>query len=358
MPSRSCAPGAWETDPVRVLVAMSGGVDSSVAAARLLEDGHEVVGATLKLWGGESDSGCCSLADVADARRVADRLGIDHHVFNYVAEFEAAVVDPYVAAHERLETPNPCAACNRHLKFGLLLRRAERLGFDALATGHHARVEPGDGGRVLRRGVDAAKDQSYVLAMLTQAQLERLVLPIGALTKAEVRAAAARLGLHTAAKPDSQDVCFVAPGTRARRAFLASRARLGPGRLVDDETGEPLGEVAALELVTVGQRRHLGAGGPARRYVVALDPARREARLGGLERLLTREIALRERTWTGAPLAEGSAVLVQTSAHGEPLPARLRAGGVELDVPARRVAPGQLVACYVGDRVVGSGIAT
>ncbi len=191
----------------RVMVAMSGGVDSSVAAALCVEAGHDVVGVTLRLWGGESDSGCCSVSDVEDARRVAHQLDIDHHVFNLADDFARHVVGPYVAAHAEGRTPNPCIECNRHLKFDRLLSRATALGFDAVATGHHARVVTDAGGvRRVARGADAAKDQSYVLYMLRADALGRVALPVGAMTKDEVRQHARRLGLATASKPDSQDV--------------------------------------------------------------------------------------------------------------------------------------------------------
>jgi tRNA-specific 2-thiouridylase len=191
----------------RLLVAMSGGVDSSVAAALLSEAGHDVTGVTLKLWGGDSDSGCCSVSDVEDARRVAAQLGIPHYVFNFADDFDRAVVDPYVRAHAEGLTPNPCVECNRSIKFGRLLERADALGFAHVATGHHARVTRGDRGTFqLRRGADGAKDQSYVLYMLGQRELARTLFPVGDLTKADVRAHAARLGLRTAAKPESMDV--------------------------------------------------------------------------------------------------------------------------------------------------------
>ena len=214
---------------MRVLVAMSGGVDSSVAAALLVEQGHDVVGATLKLWGGASDSGCCSVADVEDARRVAQQLGIDHHVFNLTEEFDHHVVSPYVAEHARGRTPNPCIECNRSLKFDRLLGRAERLGFDRLATGHHARVTGGDEVLRLRRGADPLKDQSYVLSMLGQDALARVLFPVGEMTKEEVREQAHRLGLRTAAKPDSQDVCFIG-SAEGRQGFLSGRLELHRGR--------------------------------------------------------------------------------------------------------------------------------
>ena len=246
---------------MRVLVAMSGGVDSSVAAALLVEQGHDVVGATLKLWGGESDSGCCSVADVEDARRVAQQLGMEHHVFNLTDEFERHVVAPYVGEHARGRTPNPCIECNRSMKFDRLLQRADRMGFDRLATGHHARVTGGDeDGRPmrLRRGADAAKDQSYVLSMLDQHALARVVFPVGEMTKDEVRARARRLGLRTASKPDSQDVCFIGRA-QGREGFLTGRIALHPAEVVDAD-GLPAGSVDAVELVTVGQRRGMGHG--------------------------------------------------------------------------------------------------
>ncbi|HUY30837.1 MAG TPA: tRNA 2-thiouridine(34) synthase MnmA [Acidimicrobiales bacterium] len=350
---------------MRILVAMSGGVDSSVAASLLVDAGHEVVGATMKLWGGPSDSGCCSAADVRDARRVCDHLGVDHHVFNFTDEFAAAVVDPYVADHAAGRTPNPCVECNRHLKFGALLERADRLGFAAVATGHHARVDrdPGSGRPRLLRGADAAKDQSYVLAALTAAELARVVLPIGRLTKPEVRALAERRGLATAAKPDSQDVCFVASRSpragqsAGRRAFLEARIDLHPGIALDAVTGEQVGEVPAIELVTVGQRRGLPGSGVARRFALAVDTVARTVVVGDAQDLLVSDVPLTGRTWVGEPLAAGTRCTVQVSAHGRPLPARSLDRGVRFDVPARRVAPGQLVACYVGDEVVGSGIA-
>ena len=251
---------------------MSGGVDSSVAAAVLAQRGHEVVGATLKLWGGASDSGCCSVADVDDARRVAEQLRITHHVFNFTDTFEDKVVDPYVLSHATGQTPNPCIECNRHVKFGRLLERAERLGFDALATGHHAQVVGPPGARRLMRGADRLKDQSYVLSMLAQAQLEQLLLPIGSMTKDDVRALASELELGTAAKPDSQDVCFIHSSV-GRRGFLDDRLEMHPGEIVDDVSGEVVGEVPAIEMVTVGQRRGLGvAAGQRRRVHAGLNP--------------------------------------------------------------------------------------
>ncbi len=335
---------------MRVLVAMSGGVDSSVAAARLVADGHEVVGATLKLWGGASDTGCCSVADVDDARRVADRLGIDHHTFAYAEEFEAGVVGPYVAAHAAGATPNPCMACNREVKFGALLARADRLGFDAIATGHHARVVTGtDGIRRVGRGADAAKDQSYVLAGLDHDRLGRVLFPVGSSTKDAVREEAAALGLATAAKPDSQDVCFITR-TEGRARFLGRRLALTPG-VVIDRAGAPLGAVPAVEAVTIGQRRSLGLpGGTAPRYVVATDPGTATVVVGTEDDLRTGSQPVTAIGWAGpAPEAD---LAWQTSAHGTPRLGRLEDGTLRWRTRERRVAPGQAVVGYDGDVVV------
>jgi tRNA-specific 2-thiouridylase len=353
---------------VRVLVAMSGGVDSSVAAALLADEGHDVVGATLKLWGGPSDSGCCSVADVDDARRVAQQLGLAHHVFNMTEDFETSVVEPYVAAHADGRTPNPCIECNRHIKFDRLLERATRLGFDALATGHHARVAApeGDGPYRLLRGADPAKDQSYVLSMLGQDALARVVLPVGHLTKADVRTEAARRRLRTADKPDSQDVCFI-HGEEGRAGFLGRRLDLHPAAVVEERSGETVGQVQEVELVTVGQRRGMGHGSDGRRrYVLSVDVPGRRVVVGGAEQAVTSDVTLDPRTctWVAGPLASGSRAVAQVSAHGRPVSCNFEDGPdgpvVRFDAPQRPVAPGQTVALYDAldpDSVVGAGIA-
>jgi tRNA-specific 2-thiouridylase len=358
-----------------VLVMMSGGVDSSVAAALLRDEGHEVVGVTLKLWGGESDSGCCSISDVDDARRVADRLGIDHHTFGFGEAFTRHVVAPYGADHARGLTPNPCIECNRHIKFAAVDERARLLGFDAVATGHHARiVTRPDGTRRVARGADRAKDQSYVVHMLDQDRLARTLFPIGHLTKAEVRERAADLDLRTAAKPDSQDVCFITRAT-GRRSFLGERIPLTPARVVDTG-GRPVGSVTAVELVTLGQRKGLGlAGGGAPRYVVDVDRTGPEptVTVGSAAELLVGRQPVHGWQVTGYPVSDSSAprpagpVLVQTSAHGSTHeadvvtdpdhptdPARVV---VRWRSPQRRVAPGQSVVAYEGDEVVAGGVA-
>jgi tRNA-specific 2-thiouridylase len=360
---------------MRVLVAMSGGVDSSVAAALLVEQGHEVVGATLKLWGGPSDSGCCSVADVEDARRVAQQLGITHHVFNLTEEFDRNVVAPYVGEHALGRTPNPCIECNRFMKFDRLLRRADRLGFGRLATGHHARVGDAAGSGSapfqLRRGADPDKDQSYVLSMLGQEALSRVVFPVGEMTKEKVRAHAHRLGLRTADKPDSQDVCFIG-SAEGREGFLSRRVELHPAEVVDGE-GRPAGSVQAVELVTVGQRRGMGHGSDGkRRYVTHVDVAARRVTVGSAAEAMQPSVVLAgpSVTWVDQPLAPGARAVAQVSAHGRPVSctvctvesdnATAHAIQVIFDDPQRPVAPGQTVALYDAldpDVVVGAGIA-
>lgn len=343
---------------MKVLAAMSGGVDSSVAAARLVDAGHDVVGITMKLWGGESDTGCCSVSDVDDARRVAQQLGISHHTWTFTDDFEQHVVDPYVDAHRAGRTPNPCIECNRHLKFDRLLRRATAVGFDAVATGHHARVvRRADGSRRLARGADAAKDQSYVLYVLGQAELARTLLPVGELTKDQVRADADRRGLRTADKPDSQDVCFIT-SVGGRRGFLSERIGLHPGRIVD-ESGE-LGTVEAVELVTVGQRRGLGLpGGGATRYVVDVDVPAATVRVGSADELLCQSVELERVVWVAGEVR--GPVAAQCSAHGRTRPADVEPLGaararVTFAEPGRRVAAGQSVVLYEADQVVAGGI--
>jgi len=307
----------------------------------------------MRLWEGDVEGTCCSVAEIDDARRVAQQLGIDHWVFRFTDDFEARVVEPYAAAHAAGLTPNPCIECNRHVKFDRLLRRAMQLGFDAVATGHHVRIRR-DGDRVrLLRGADSAKDQSYVLYVLGQSQLARCLFPVGDMTKTEVRARAADLGLRTAAKPDSVEVCFVT-ASGGREDLLRARVGLRPGRVVDTR-GDVVGHVDATELVTVGQRRGLGIGGGDRRYALSVDPSSGTVVVGGLDDLMTDTVTLTQLTWIDVE-ASGP-VTVQCSAHGRPVDAEFDNGCVRFAEPHRRIAPGQSVVLYWGDEVLGGGIA-
>ena len=341
---------------MRVLAAMSGGVDSSVAAAMLAEQGHEVVGVTLKLWGGESDTGCCSVSDVEDARRVADLLGLQHHVFNFGDAFDSRVVAPYVNDHAVGLTPNPCIECNRHIKFDKLMVRAEALGFDVVATGHHARLEAAGTGFRVRRGVDEAKDQSYVLYMLGQEQMARLLLPIGHLTKAEVRERAAELGLRNSAKPDSQDVCFIANRAGGRQGFLSRRLGQSSATVVDAD-GRELGTVEAVQAVTIGQRRGLNLGGTDEpRYVTDVDIPAGRVTVGRREDLYAPTQNVIDIQWTDGEV--DGPLDIQVSAHGTPVVGVVdQSDRVVWAEPQRRVAPGQAVVFYQGDLVVGGAVA-
>jgi len=361
IPASSERPNGDGVSRARVLVAMSGGVDSSVAAALLLEQGYDVTGVTLKLWGGESDSGCCSVGDVEDARRVAAQLDIPHYVFNFTDDFDDAVVAPYVEGYAAGRTPNPCVECNRSMKFGRLLERANALGFDFLATGHHARVgrDP-DGTFVLRRGADPAKDQSYVLYMLGQRELARTLLPVGELTKAEVRAHATRLGLRTAAKAESMDVCFITRGGRSE--FLAGRAGRRPGAIVGVD-GAHLGVHDDAARFTIGQRRGTGVAAGERRFVVDIDAATATVTLGQRRDLLRDHVELDDLVLDREIQARDVRVQAQTRAHGEPFAAAVRRDGdrratVTFATSQPRVAPGQVVALYDGDFVLGGGVAS
>ena len=334
-----------------VMVMMSGGVDSSVAAALLQQAGHHVVGVTMKLWGGPSDTGCCAVSDVDDARRVADRLGIEHHVFNFGDDFERDVVGPYVQDHAAGRTPNPCIECNRHLKFDRLVRRADALGFSTVATGHHARVVATADGLRLGRGADRAKDQSYVLHVLDQAMLGRLLLPLGEMTKADVRRIAADLDLRTAHKPESQDVCFIT-NRHGRESFLGDRIPLRSGRVVDT-AGVGVGSVGEVELVTNGQRKGLGlSGGTDARYVIDVDSESATVTVGERADLDVGITPLESWMWTGASIAEP--VELQCAAHGAVATGVIDDGRVVWADPHRRIAPGQSVVAYIDDPDVGS----
>jgi tRNA-uridine 2-sulfurtransferase len=362
---------------------MSGGVDSSVAAALLVEQGWDVVGVMLRLWAGgwseETPAGnrCCSIDAVEDARRVADQLGFPFYLVNAEDDFKRHVVDYFLAEYASGRTPNPCTACNHHIKFDFLLRRALALDAEYLATGHYARLRRLDDGTVeLRKAADEAKDQSYMLYMLGQERLRRLLFPLGELTKAQVRAEAERLRLPVAHKAESQDICFVG---KDYRQFLAEHipAAISPGELVD-AGGTVVGAHAGLPLYTIGQRSGLelrrphpaspsptrtvdalGGEQPRRQYVVAMQPEANRIVVGGEAELLRDALRVRQPAFNVEP-RDGAALAAKIRSHGQLARCRLERRGAEVEVrfdePQRAVSPGQVIVFYDGEVVVGGGI--
>ena len=362
---------------MRVLAAMSGGVDSAVAAARVVESGHDVTGVHLALSPHPQSfrtgaRGCCTVEDAGDARRAADVLGIPFYLWDMSERFHSDVVADFVDEYAAGRTPNPCIRCNERIKFAAVLDRAVALGFDAVATGHYARVIDGTCGPELHRAADPVKDQSYVLGVLTSEQLARAVFPLGSTTKGDVRAEAAELGLAVAAKPDSHDVCFIADGDTA--GFLRNRLGDRPGDFVD-ESGQRLGAHDGAYAYTIGQRRGLRIGTPAEdgrpRYVLDIEPASGTVTVGSHEALAVDGLDAAAARWCGtAPdtAERPHRCTVQLRAHADPVPARLELGGgdedhrdevrLRLDFPAYGVAPGQAAVIYDGTRVLGSATIT
>ena len=346
----------------RVVVAMSGGVDSSAAAALLTARGSDVVGVTLALYEAPADveGGCCTPEDVLDARRVCRDLGIRHYLLNERVAFQEAVIDPFVAAYRAGLTPNPCVRCNNVLKFDRLLLKAQALGAAWLATGHYARLEEGADGPVLRRGVDRGKDQSYFLHGTARSALPRLCFPVGGLDKATVRTEAQRAGLRVSDKADSQDVCFVPDGRTAE--FVAARGGgAAPGEIVD-EAGQVVGHHQGVHAFTVGQRRGLGLTSEEPLYVRRIDAAQRRLVVCTVDRLESRRVQAVDWNWLRRP-RPGEALYLQVRHRGDAAPVELLVDlddgiSLSLSAPLRAVAPGQAAVLYggaEGDEVLGGG---
>ncbi|MBK1786900.1 tRNA 2-thiouridine(34) synthase MnmA [Prauserella cavernicola] len=355
---------------MRVLAAMSGGVDSAVAAARAVAEGHDVVGVHLALSAKPGtlrtgSRGCCTVEDAHDARRAADILGIPFYVWDFAERFTEEVVETFVGEYAAGRTPNPCVTCNEKIKFEALLEKAMALGFDAVCTGHYARLSVVDGVPELRRSADEDKDQSYVLASLTPEQLRHAMFPLGGSRKPDVRVEAAERGLAVAKKPDSHDICFIPDGDTKK--FLESRLGERPGDLVDAETGAVLGKHTGVHGFTIGQRKGLGIDAPAAdgkpRYVLSLEPVSGTVKVGSSRDLGVGRIEADRPIWPSErPLDGPTECVVQVRAHGGTAPAVAEVldddVSIRLREPLRGVAPGQVVVLYrpdtAGDLVLGS----
>ena len=351
----------------RVMVAMSGGVDSAVAAAILHREGYDVVGVTLRLYTEEDPSAlrskraCCGVEDVADARAAAQRIGIPHYVLNMEREFERDVIEVFASAYRNGRTPNPCLECNDRVKFRTLLDRADALGFELLATGHYARIRERTAGRYsLHTAADEVKDQSYVLYTLGEAQLARLRFPLGDLPKSETRRIASELGLGVAGKPDSADICFVPGGDY--RELLRARGESSRDGVIVDADGSTLRRHDGVAAFTVGQRRGLGVATGERRYVTEIDAPSGTVRLGAAEDLLTSAVEASAPRWVREAPRPGEPLLARIRAHGPLVPARLEALDaegfrVDFEQPLRAAAPGQAIVLYRPDAERGHEVA-
>ena len=342
----------------RVFVAMSGGVDSSVAAALLQRDGHDVTGVTMRLLRGEDDvEGCCSSAGVRAAKRVCDTLGMPHYTLDFAAEFECEVIEPYCDEYARGRTPNPCIACNDRIKFSELMRRVFLQDAEYLATGHYTRiVEDGDGRPRLARGADAAKDQSYFLYRLSPAQLERTLFPLGGYAKSEVRDVARAFGLPTAERPESQETCFV-PGDDVRAFVRERRAASFVAGEIRDASGAVVGSHDGVPGYTVGQRRGLGVSGPGRAFVTSIDAESATVVVGPKESLSATTVVALDTVWNGPATARVTARVRYRGAE-TPATATIDADRltVEFDRFVEGPAPGQAIVCWDGDAVLGGGV--
>ena len=351
---------------MKILVAMSGGVDSSIAAKLLIDGGNECTGCTMKLYNNE-DAGisrahtCCSLDDVEDARSVAYRLGMEHFVFNFSDDFREKIIDKFADSYCRGLTPNPCIDCNRYMKFDKLFDRADILGCDRIATGHYARIEEQDGKYLLKKAVDPAKDQSYVLYSMTQKQLARTLFPLGGMCKDETRKIAEKSGFLNAKKPDSQDICFVPNGDYARVIELRTGKKAVPGNFVDT-SGKVLGQHKGIIRYTIGQHRWLGIDLPGKRYVCRICPKSNTVVLGTAEELFSSEVFAEDFNWISGEAPAASFRCKAKIRYRQPeqlatvTPVGESAAHIVFDEPQRAVTPGQAAVLYDGEVVLGGGI--
>ena len=347
----------------RVVVAMSGGVDSAVAAGLLARDGYEVIGITMRLWTLDDPDApvgkkrCCSVEDTGDAQQAADAIGIPHYVLNMEREFHDRVIDYFVAEYGRGRTPNPCLACNEHVKFRALLDRAVALEADFLATGHYARIEHSGGRYRLRRAVDDAKDQSYVLYTMGQAELAKTLFPVGAYSKPRIRELAHEMGLQLADKPDSVDICFVPDGDY--KSFVRKRLPQSAG-IVRDADGTQIGEHDGVAGFTIGQRKGLGVAVGEKRFVTGIDPDLNIVTIGREEDLLSTTLIAENVNWLGGAPDTAIHADVKIRYRTAPAPATVtplpdRSARVDFDAPQRAITPGQAAVFYEGDEVLGGG---
>lgn len=350
----------------KALIAMSGGVDSSVAAHLTLEKGFECVGATMRLSEGDTSCSkktktCCSLEDVEDARSVAYRLGIPFYVFDFTPEFKKYVIDNFVCEYERGATPNPCIECNRHMKFRVLLRRAIELGCDYLVSGHYARIEKSGDRYLLKKARDLSKDQSYVLYMLSQNQLAHMLFPLGELYKSETRQIAESLGFVNARKRDSQDICFVPDGDYASFIENYTQKKYPPGKFIDDE-GNVLGEHKGFIRYTIGQRKGLNISASKPLYVYKKDGESNTVVLGDAEKLYSTELDAADINWIAfdaPPESFKASVKIRYSQTEQPAtvyPTGKNSARIVFDSPVRAAASGQSAVIYDGEYVLGGGI--
>jgi tRNA-specific 2-thiouridylase len=343
------------------MIGMSGGVDSSVAAYLLQSQGYDCIGVTMKLYSGEKAGSCCSLEDVEDAKSVCRRLGIPHYTFNFTEDFDRDVIAPFAAAYEAGQTPNPCIACNRHLKFGALWHRAQELGCDFVATGHYAQIcrDP-QGGYALRKATDLDKDQSYVLYFLDQEMLGHTLFPLGSLTKPQVREIARQQGFVSAQKPDSQDICFVPDGDYGAFLETYTGKHYAPGDFLDAQ-GKVLGRHRGAVRYTLGQRKGLGIPAATRLYVTAKDMAQNTVTLGSNQDLFTTALRAGDLCLTREGcIQEGMALQAKVRYRQTQQLCHVYYDGpevlrVEFDTPQRAVTPGQALVLYQGDTVLGGG---